>query len=129
MAWTAYTPTLTQSATVTKTLNYAKYARSGNTVFVQLAMTVTGAGTGANAVLIGLPVAAANAASLACWGVGTIYDASANLAYKGVAVVSSSTAASIWASSTSVNALGVADFTAALAVGDIVDLSIMYEAA
>ena len=54
--WKAYTPTWTQSATITKTVNWARYTQIGRTVHCSVKMTATGNGTGGNAVLIGLPV-------------------------------------------------------------------------
>lgn len=56
-AWTGYTPTLTQSATVTKTVNRAAYMKVGRTVKVNGYLSVTSAGTAANNVSVGLPVA------------------------------------------------------------------------
>ena len=59
-AWTSYTPTFTQSATITKTVNWAKYMQLGDLVFVNLKMTASSAGTTNNKILIGLPVNASS---------------------------------------------------------------------
>lgn len=69
-AWTAYTPTLVQSGAVTKTVNSARYMRSGRTITAQVGLTCTGAGTAANAVQVGLPVPAASTNS---FPIGTFY--------------------------------------------------------
>lgn len=132
-AWTAYTPTLTQSATVTKTVTYANYQRVGRLIFAQVYLTVTGAGTAANAIVIGLPVAVARGGTQPFEvGTATVFDSSANLAYKGNVIltnVANTTAVWVRASGTSTNVLGAADFTAALASGDTVAMTIQYEAA
>jgi len=57
-AWVDYTPTLTQSATVTKTISNARYCQIQKTVFVQVYLIATSAGTAGNIVKIGLPIAA-----------------------------------------------------------------------
>lgn len=58
-AWTAYTPTLTQGATITKTVNRAAYTKVGRTVTVSVFMTATSAGTAGQVLILGLPVAPA----------------------------------------------------------------------
>jgi hypothetical protein len=127
-AWTGYTPTLTQSGAVTKTVTYAKYQRIGRTIFFAADLAVTGAGTGANEVLIGLPAAAA--ATSVQIGVGMIYDTSAGILYSGTAGLVSSTTVRIWpAADGAAIGLGVRAFVAALAAGDLVRLTGTYEAA
>ncbi len=79
-AWVDYTPTLTQSATVTKTINNARYCQIQKTVFVQVYLIATSAGTAGNIVKIGLPIAARTANS-STTGIGQIYDASTNVIY------------------------------------------------
>lgn len=54
--WTTYTPTMTQSGTVTATASRAKYVQIGKTVFVSVGLDVTGSGTGGNAIEVTLPV-------------------------------------------------------------------------
>jgi hypothetical protein len=89
-AWTSYTPTLTQSATVTKTVNYAKYFKIGRMCQVTVSLTVTGAGTATNAITIGLPLAAATAIG---FGGGYFYDGSGNALYPGISTVLTTTTA------------------------------------
>lgn len=128
-AWTAYTPTLTQSTTVTKTVTYAKYTRIGRMIVAQIILTCTGAGTAANMVAIGLPVAAA-APLFTVTGQGYIYDQSANLVYRGIADLFTTTSVRLLATNSTVSAgLGQDTFTAALAAADEVKLSVTYEAA
>lgn len=127
--WTAYTPTLTQSVAVTKTVVYAAYARFGRTIIGSVKLDVTGAGTAANTVVVGLPVASvlvANGVS----GSGYVYDASASAYYGGI-VRNVGGGASFTFQPTSTDSptqLGVSVFTAGLAVGDLVSANFVYEA-
>lgn len=128
-AWTTYTPTLTQSATPTKTVSYASYARAGRMIFGNVLLSVTSAGTAANTVLVGLPVAAA-AALVANTPVGNlaIYDSSVTTWYHGIALINSASVV-YGAASGATAGLGAATFTAALASGDLVLIHFHYESA
>lgn len=129
VAWTAYTPTLVQPGAVTKTVTYARYTRTGRKITAQVLLTVTGTGTAANSVVVGLPVTAAQASDLPC-GVGIVTDSSAGGAtFGGIALINSTTTVYFLSTATNIGLLGVADFTAALAVGDTVRMSITYESA
>lgn len=55
-SWQTYTPTWTQSATITKTVNWARYMQLNDLVIVNLKMTASSAGTANNEIKIGLPV-------------------------------------------------------------------------
>jgi hypothetical protein len=131
-AWTTWTPTITQSGSVTCTVNRATYGRWGRMIQATAFLTVTGTGTASNAVVIGgLPAAAAY--STGSIGYGAISDLSATRTYPGIAALSSTTAFVFLGTST-VSAdiqLGVATsaFTAALANTDQISFTIMYEAA
>lgn len=129
-AWTAYTPTLTQSATVTKTVSVARYTRIGNLVTVGISLTVTGAGTASNGVVVGLPL---TALAGTCFGAGYIFDTSASLFYAGIAYPTSTTTFGLLiGSGTGVgNVAGAPSggFTAALAAGDLISFNLSYEAA
>lgn len=57
-SWTTYTPTWTQSATITKTVNWARYVQIGKLVTGSIKMTSSSAGTSANKIIVGLPVTA-----------------------------------------------------------------------
>lgn len=130
-AWTSYTPTLTQSATVTKTVSRAKYAKFGRTVVCQGLLTVTGSGTSSNAIVVGLPVTSVavvgNAPPL---GTAVVFDTSAGLYYRCIAAhVTTTTMSFLVNGSTSANYAGASDFTAGLASGDAVSWQITYESA
>lgn len=128
-AWSSYTPTLTQSGAVTKTVTRAKYVQLGKMVTVSLDLTVTGTGTASNAVIVGLPVTAASASDNQI-GSGIVFDASAGLLYQGAVVLASTTTIAMYGPATSpVGYLGTQQFTAALASGDRITGTIIYEAA
>jgi hypothetical protein len=54
--WTTYTPGLSQSVTVTKTVNHARYMQVGKTVMGSVYMTATSAGTGGFTIRSSFPV-------------------------------------------------------------------------
>jgi hypothetical protein len=124
--WTSFTPSLTQSGTVTKTVGYAKYTKIGKTVIAVARLAVTGSGTGANAIVMGLPVTAATATVIPI-GSGWVNDASVPTNYVGTALQLTTTTVGIQGTGNGV--LGAAEFTAALASGDVVGYSVQYEAA
>lgn len=131
-AWTAWTPTITQSGSVTCTVNRATWFRAGRFITATAFLTVTGTGTASNAVVIGgLPVASSYGTGSV--GYGAISDLSAVRTYPGIAALTSTTSFVFLGTST-VSAdiqLGVATsaFTAALANTDQISFTITYEAA
>lgn len=58
--WQDYTPTWTQSATITKTVNWARYMQLNKLVIGSIKMTASSAGTANNKILVGLPAAASS---------------------------------------------------------------------
>lgn len=126
VAWTSYTPTLTQSATVTKTVTYANYMKIGRLVIAVVNLAVTGAGTSSNAVRVGLPVDAVTT-QLEIGG-GIIYDTSANTMYTGEWAIATTTTVEMHIDQASAASWGSSP-TTALANGDIVRFHVMYEAA
>lgn len=126
-AWTAYTPTLVQSVTVTKTVTSARWSRVGRRIDVTVSLAVTGAGTANNTLLVGLPVAAV--ATGPAIGVGWIYDASATTRYVVAATVDTSTSQVGFINDASANAIwGIAP-NLGIASGDIITFTATYEAA
>lgn len=59
-AWENYTPSWTQSATISKTVNWARYTQLGKWVQGSIKMTATSAGTANNKILVGLPITASS---------------------------------------------------------------------
>ncbi len=127
----SFTPTLVQSGAVTKTVNNARFLRIGRMIHVMVELTVTGTGTAANAVRVGLPVsAAAGGVGSFDIGVGHIYDTSVPTLFTGNVNLATADAVQFWPSADgAATALGVRAFTAALASGDLVRYSALYEAA
>lgn len=127
-AWTSYVPTLTQPGAVSKTVTSARYMKVGRWVAAQVYLTCTGAGTAANPILVGLPVAAG---ATGTYGSGWLLDVSTGLFYAGIAYPSSLSAAGLLIGNGAGlgNVAGVAGFTAALAAGDVISMNFSYEAA
>lgn len=128
-AWTTYTPTLTQSGAVSKTVDYARWTRMGRYVAVEVFLTCSGSGTANNVVEIGLPLTAAFATKLL--PVGTFFLFDNGMANYHAAAVLGSTSVVRGIANGDGQFMGVtgADFAAALASGDTVGMSIFYEAA
>jgi hypothetical protein len=129
-AWTTWTPAITQSGSVTATVTHAVYGRWGRLIVASCSLSVTGAGTGANAVTVSLPVTAARSGTTI--GVGSVFDTSASTTYTANVITPSTTTVQFYAQGTSVSTsptLGSFSFTAALAAGDVITFQVMYEAA
>ena len=129
-AWTTWTPTVTQSVSVTVTVASARFARYGRTIIFRTALTVTGSGTASNAVSMSLPATSA-ASGFVIPGGGLIFDTTASLNYPGLTYLSSTTAVGLVPSATNANGVlgAVGGFTAGLAAGDLIQISGVYEAA
>lgn len=127
-AMLTYTPTLTQSGAVTKTVTASGYVRLGRMVWGYVDLACTGSGTGANPVVIGLPITAALSTGV-IGGIGYINDASASTVYVGAPTLSSTTTFSMYGTGGVSGVLGAAQFTAALVSTDVVRASFMYQAA
>lgn len=127
-AWVTYTPTLVQSVTVTKTIEFARYKVMGKTVHVQVSLSCTSAGTANFPVIVGLPNSPVGYRAL---GVGEIFDTSVSTYYAGVANWQAASTCNIRAGGASTAAMGQTGgvFTLALATGDLVMLNLTYEIA
>ena len=129
-AWLDWTPTVTQSASVSVTVARAKYMRLGRLIIGDCQLTVTGAGTGGNAVRVSMPVTWAHGNTRIPLGAGIINDDSANFFYDGKLVALSTTAFAFALTGAAEDTyLGSTTFTAALAASDVIGLSFTYEAA
>jgi hypothetical protein len=82
-AWQDYTPSWTQSATISKTVDWARYTQIGKWVQGSVKMTATSAGTANNKVLVGLPVSASSnnfvVGSMVVYDNGTRYQFGFNI--------------------------------------------------
>lgn len=126
-AWTNYTPTLTQSVAVTKTVTRGTYQRVGRIIIANFNLSVTSAGTVSNAVLVGLPVAAD--ATGGASGFGWIFDASAATRYAGAyGVAGGGVTVEFVGDWSAANVFGVVP-AVALASGDLIAGTVIYESA
>lgn len=126
-AWLDYLPTLTQSVTVTHTVNYSRYIKLGRTVTWVFRLTVTGAGTTNNRISLNLPFVAFGFANLQ--GAGSVYDNSTTTNYVCAITSAAASAANITfeIDGVSTDGWGVSP-NLALAANDVVRGSITYEA-
>lgn len=126
--WTDYTPTLTQSIAVTKTINYARYIRIGRLIVAQVYLTITSAGTGGNPVVVGLPFAASNTTVATASTIGSFsYQDTGTASYSGTANFTSSTTVAGQAHNQGAFIGQAPSFTTANT--DIVSIMVSYEAA
>ena len=129
-AWSTYTPTLTQSGSVAKTVNHASYARFGRMIVVDVKLTATASGSSNNRITVSLPVTAASAAVGGISGYWMIKDNSTGdyeAQGSGVRIYTSTTASLSDAGGDA--GLSASDAPNTLASGDTVWMSCIYEAA
>lgn len=123
--WISFTPTLTQTGTVTNTITYARYQKLGRVITANCQLAVTGSGSGGVKVQITLPVSPAFSTNQIV-GSFWLVDQSAATNYSGIAL-SESGGPVIGIPNSVAAGLGQASFTAALASGDTVGYAITYE--
>jgi hypothetical protein len=125
-AWTSWTSTWTQTATITHTTNYSKYARHGRMITWNFDLAATSAGTAGATILVTLPVAATSVASIQ--GQAWFYDSSVPVPY--ILAIRGSTTSTInfWHDTSNSSPFGVAPGVT-IASGDQITGSIVYEAA
>jgi hypothetical protein len=126
--WASYTPTLTQSATVTKTVNHALYIRLGDLVIGFVKMTCSSAGTASNGIRVGLPTAH-NLVGDSVIGVGHFQDITAdiNVGELWTAGAAGGTTAMI-VRDNSTGEVGTASDPNTIASGDVIAYQFMYQA-
>lgn len=125
-----WTPQVTQSIPLATTTNIARVARYGRTVVANFRVTLATNGLASNIITLPLPVTAANTTGVL--GTGYFYDTSAAIYYPFIALqqFASATTMVLLSTSTSVtNFLGVATYTDAVRVDDIIEGQLIYEAA
>jgi hypothetical protein len=124
--WTSYTPVITQNATLTTTVSYAKYQQVGKMVTVQVQLSITSAGTGNNIIVVTLPINMSSSSEDRSYG-SFMYKDSGTAYYQG-SVIGSSASAVKFVVHNSQNFLGsVPNFAAAN--GDAIGFTISYEVA
>lgn len=123
-AWDTWTPVVTQSATPAQSVNRARYTRMGRTVFATFDVSLSGAGTASNPILVtGLPIAAADADDI--YGSFHYFD-SGNTNRAGTCEGDTTTSVEFYYDGFG-NRMGIADF--AIATGDRLQGIVIYEAA
>lgn len=133
MAWietpvTSWTPTITQSGSVTVTVNRAKYTINGNTAVANIYLTVTGSGTGGNVIVIGGQPSAIQPSGYVAGeviGIARILDSSASTHYVGALIYVGATDWRIMAPAAVGNYLGAVP-SFALANNDVINLAATY---
>lgn len=125
--WTSFTPTISQgvSTNISKSINYAKYTRFGNTVHYQFRIGITGAGTAGSAVNVSLPVNAAYTAGGLVVGSAWYYQVGGTR-YGGSAELTSASTIGVSGSFSAGNLYGAVP-SAATANGDYISAAITYE--
>lgn len=129
-ALTAWTPTVTQSGTVTKTVTYGAYSRVGRRIHASCLLAITGSGTASNLITLSLPTGATNDGVVL--GTGYINDASVPTWYPGI-VQATGSGANCYLNTTGGglsepnSRLGSAVFTAGLASGDAIAVQLSYD--
>ena len=127
--WVDWTPTVTQSGSVTVTVNYATYVvDSSGKVTINCRLTVTGSGTAANLISIGgIPSNAQpkRFGGLTTIGIATIQD-SGTKTYGGLSVIATSASEFRFIGFDQANFVGVSP-NFALASGDTITFLITYE--
>ena len=128
-AWQSWTPNLTQSGSVAATNFRSRYAQFGKLVVFSTSLNVTASGTAGQQIRVSLPVTAATSGMPI--GSAVFFDASGTAFYPALTFLASTSAVSMFHATTSGSAqiLGQAVFTAAIASGDTINISGMYEAA
>lgn len=131
--WTTWTPTVTQSTSVTATTSSCRYVQIGKTVIGQVGLGITGSGTAGNRIDITPPVTPNTATVFLTIGGGWLYDASTGNCYPATASFVDNTKMTIQPTNTfysnGLQYLGISQFTAALANSDQIWFTFTYEAA
>lgn len=132
-AFTTYTPTLTQSGAITKTVDHAAYQRHGRWISGNVKLTATGSGTSNNQIIVGLPTAALITINEAV-GSGFWYDLSTTTYGGFVAVIATSTTVALLDTTQPLSSSPFYGVTGssnnnAVDTGDIITLCFSYEAA
>lgn len=120
-------PVLSQAGAVAANVALAKYFFIGDIIIYKFHFSVTGTGTANNIVLVKTPTDIANVGNPIHMGSGFFYDASAGTVYNTVALINGSNTVNFQvASPTSGARLGVSP-NIALASGDVISGTLVYE--
>lgn len=124
--WSEWSPTITQSGTVSYTKTYGRYMRVGRTVIAKAFLAVTGSGTSGSLISLTLPVSPAFTSDELILGSFRLTDTSTGSIYRGFALTYGTQVLfrhlSTW------NYLGSGEVFG-LANGDVIVVDVTYEAA
>ena len=126
-AWETWTPAVTQSVSVAATVTIGRYMRIQKLVIAVAKLSVTGTGTGNNAVKVSLPITAKDSGQIV--GSGFIYDASTNLTYLVSAESDSTTTTRFYTDGTAGASFWGQTPNVAITNTDQINITLMYEAA
>ena len=126
--WDTFSPTWTQSGTISYTNNYSKYVRIGKTVHFQCSLLATSAGGGATALGVTLPVTASSSTIFRAVGGANYYDASPNTMYVLSPFMNTTTQLLFVSDASAGNNFGAVP-AITVGIGDYISLAITYEAA
>lgn len=135
--WTDYTPVWVQgAATITYTLNYARFHRSGRKITVNVFLTATGAGSAGTTISVTVPVAIASASVPRELGTHTLFDTSLAQGFSSNVICDTGNNGRVqfrggYSANEAVQVLGNAGsgFALAIAAGDQIGFNATYEAA
>lgn len=123
----SWTPTVTQTGSVTVTNTYSRLQRFGRYISGWFSLSVTGSGSAGTPVIVSAPLTAAQGDIPV--GTAQLYDTSSNgYFHVGLHLESTSTFSLRDASGTGDQRLGVDNFIAGLASGDLIKGQFHYEA-
>ena len=123
--WTSYTPTITQGATLSKTVNYAKYKQFGKILYVNIALTITSTGTAGNRIRVSLPLPIIDS-NVTVLGSGYYFDAG-TAHYSGTAIIYDVNTVELYTHA-SANAFGASPGVTAVN-NDVIAFNLVYEVA
>jgi hypothetical protein len=129
LAWTSYTPTVTQSGTVSNTQTYAKYTRLGNLIVVRALLSMTSTGTGNNLIVVSLPVTATAGSDIPC---GEGYIKAGGTWFPGLAITNTTSTIAFIDTTQTTGGLGLGQTgtaaNGALVSGNTIGYRVAYEA-
>ena len=126
--WATFSPTWSQSGTISYTNNYSKYVQIGKTVHFRCSLLATSAGGGSTQISISLPVTASNASLFGAMGGANYYDVSPFTTYVLSPYFNSTSAVSFVSDTSAGNNFGAAP-AVTVGIGDYISLAVTYEAA
>lgn len=125
----AWSPTITQGVSVTRTVNEGWYGMAGKRCWAECDVTATSAGTSGSPIRLSLPVPAASSSGFMCIGSGFIIDQSPLTGNVGIVLASTTTTCGLRRDRQTADVGGEPSLGFALANTDRITFSIFYEAA